>query len=81
MLHRALRQVLPFGNALRLEAAFHDNARNAAQPKLDRKSNADGATADNDDLMPLDHFMLRHCEEQSDEAIQTRAWIASLCSQ
>ena len=37
-------------------AAFDHAARNAALAQFDRKSNADGTAADNDDLMSLVHF-------------------------
>jgi hypothetical protein len=58
MLHRALRQVLPFGDALRLAPALDQGASDAALPKLDRERDAHGSSADNDDLMPFAHWLI-----------------------
>ena len=58
MLHRALGQVLPFGNALRLKAALDQGASDAALPQLDRERDADGSSTDNDDLMPFAHWLI-----------------------
>jgi hypothetical protein len=58
MLHRALGQVLPFGDTLRLAAALDQGASDAALPKLDRKRDAHGSSADNDDLMPFAHLLI-----------------------
>jgi hypothetical protein len=58
MLHRALGQVLPLGDALRLKAALDHGAIDAALPKLDRKRHAHGPSTDNDDLMPFAHLLI-----------------------
>ena len=58
MLHRALGQVLPLGDALRLEAALDQGASDAALPKLDRERDAHGSSTDNDDLMPFAHLLI-----------------------
>ena len=58
MLHRALGQVLPLGDALRLAAALDQGAGDAALPELDRERDADGSSADNDDLMPFAHWLI-----------------------
>lgn len=56
MLGGALRQVLAFGDALRVELALDHTAGNAALAELDCKCNANGATADDGDLIVLLHF-------------------------
>src|SRR5208282_767132 len=68
VLHRALRQVLPFRNALRFDAAFDKGAGYSAKPKLDCERVAHRPAADNDDLMPLAHpliyflrLVIRYC--------------------
>jgi hypothetical protein len=58
MLHRALSQVLPLGDALRLAAAFDQRAIDAALPQLDRERDAHGSSTDNDDLMPFAHSLI-----------------------
>ena len=55
VLHRALRQILPLRNPLRLDAAFHQGARYSAQPEVDRQCHADWASAHDDDLVPFGH--------------------------
>ena len=55
MLHRALRQILPLGDALRLDAPLDQRAGDAAQPELDRERDADRPAADDDDLIVLIH--------------------------
>src|SRR5262249_21947311 len=57
MLDRALGQVLPLGDALRLEAALHQCAVDAALAELDRERDADRASGDDDDLMPFGHAL------------------------
>ena len=58
MLHRALGQVLALGDALRLAAPFDQGAIDATLPQLDRKRDAHGSSADNDDLMPFAHSLI-----------------------
>ena len=58
MLHRALGQVLPLGDALRLKAALDQGAIDAALPELDRERDAHGSSTDNDDLMPFAHSLI-----------------------
>ena len=55
MLHRALRQILSLGDALRLDAPLDQRTRDTAQPELDRERDADRSTADDDDLIVLIH--------------------------
>ena len=55
MLHRALREILPLRDALRLHAPLDQRAGDTAQAELDRERNADRSAADDDDLMPFLH--------------------------
>ena len=57
MLGRALREVLALRNPLRLEPALDHAAGNAALAEFDGERNADGTTADDDDLITLFHFL------------------------
>ena len=58
MLERALGEVLPLGDALRLAAALDQRAGDAAQPEIDRERHADRPAADDDDLMPFAHLLI-----------------------
>jgi hypothetical protein len=58
MLHRALGQVLPFGDALRLKAPLDQGAIDAALPEFHRERDAHGSSTDNDDLMPFTHALI-----------------------
>jgi hypothetical protein len=52
MLDRALRQILPLRNALRLAPAFNERTGDSPLPKVHRQRQSDRASAHDDDLVP-----------------------------
>ena len=55
MLHRTLRQILPFGDTLRLNAPLDQGTRDTAQSEFDGERGADRSTTDDGDLIVLIH--------------------------
>src|SRR5215813_13991566 len=56
---RTLGQILPFWNPLRFETAFHEDARYAAQAKVNCQGHANRASTHDDDLVPSLHCLSR----------------------
>src|SRR5262249_22900101 len=72
----ALGQILPFWNPLRFETAFHEDARYAAQPKVDCQGHANRASAHDDDLVPFLHCL----RAQRQKALANGLWITPIYS-
>jgi hypothetical protein len=56
VLHRALREILPLGDTLRLAPPFDERAGNPALTEFDRERHANRAAADDDDLISFFHL-------------------------